>query len=203
MVRTTALVEFSFGRKEETEVPPVILTAPDDPDREVAVRGKVDRVDLIFADDRLAAIAVIDYKGSSKAGLTSTKLAKEITAGLDCQLPIYGLAARQYFGEEVPVIMQYLAYSSTKKKLMADAKNHWIDLEKEPLTDAQWEELCDDPKADLTEQMRRAIFTALDRIEAGEFLIDPANCSKYCSFKNLCRYIPGVLSAVKEGDEEG
>jgi ATP-dependent helicase/DNAse subunit B len=160
-------------------------------------------VDLIFSNDRLAAIAVIDYKGSSKGNLTSTNLAKEITAGLDCQLPIYGLVAREYFGGEVPVIMQYLAYTSPKKKLVADAKNHWIDLEKEPLTDAQWEEICHDPKADLTEPMRRAIFKALDRIEAGEFLIDPANCSKYCSFKNLCRYIPSVLSAVKEGEEEG
>jgi len=202
MVRTTALVEFVFGRKEETEVPPVILNAPDDPNRMIAVRGKVDRVDLIFSGDRLAAIAVIDYKGSSKSKLTSTKLGKEITTGLDCQLPVYGLAARQYFGEEVPVIMQYLAYSSTRKDLMTGAKNHWIDLEKEPLTDAQWEEICDDPKADLTEPMRRAIFKALDRIESGEFLIDPVNCGKYCSFKNLCRYIPGVLSAVKEGDEE-
>jgi PD-(D/E)XK nuclease superfamily protein len=203
MVRTTALVEFVFGKKGETEVPAVILTAPDDSGRKIAVRGKVDRVDLIFLNDRLAALAVIDYKGSSKGNLTSTKLAVEIAAGLDCQLPIYGLAARHYFGVEVPTIMQYLAYSSSKRKLAADAKNHWIDLEKEPLTAAQWEELCADPAADLTEPMRRAIFKALDRIEAGEFLIDPANCSKYCSFKNLCRYLPGVLSAVKEGDEEG
>ncbi len=203
MVRATALVEFVFGRKVETEVPPVSLADPDDPDRMISVRGKVDRVDLIFQNDCLKAIVVIDYKGSSKSNLTSNKLAQEITAGLDCQLPIYGLSARQYFGEDIPVIMQYLAYSSTKKKLQANAKNHWISLEKEPLTAAQWEEICDDPKADLTEPMRRTIFKALDRIEAGEFLIDPANCSKYCSFKNLCRYLPGVLAAVKEGDEGG
>lgn len=202
MLRRTALIEFVFGRKEETEIPPVILTAPDDPGRMIALRGKIDRVDLIFSNDRLAAIAVIDYKGASKGNLTSTKLAKEITAGLECQLPVYGLAAREYFGGDIPVIMQYLAYSSTKKRLAADAKNHWIDLEKEPLTDAQWEEICDDPGADLTEPMRRSIFRAIDRIEAGEFLIDPTNCSKYCSFKNLCRYLPSVLSAVKEGDEE-
>jgi ATP-dependent helicase/DNAse subunit B len=203
MVRATALVEFVFGRKVETEIPPVSLADPDDPDRMISVRGKVDRVDLIFQNDCLKAIVVIDYKGSSKSNLTSNKLAQEITAGLDCQLPIYGLSARQYFGEDIPVIMQYLAYSSTKKKLQADAKNHWISLEKEPLTAAQWEEICDDPKADLTEPMRRTIFKALDRIEAGEFLIDPANCSKYCSFKNLCRYLPGVLAAVKEGEDEG
>lgn len=202
-IRATALVEYAFGMGDETSEPPVRLVDPADSDREISVRGKVDRVDLIFSDNRLAALSVIDYKGSSKAGLTSTRLAEEITAGRDCQLPIYGLAARRYFGEEVPVIMQYLVYSTPKNKLESDAKNHWIGLDREPLTAQQWEELCDDPDAGLIDPMRRAIFKALDRVEAGEFLIDPANCSKYCSFKTFCRYLPGVLSAVKEGEEEG
>ena len=201
LIRATALVEYVFGMEDETSEPPVYLVDPGDPDREIAVRGKIDRVDLIFADNRLAAVSVIDYKGSSKAGLTSTGLATEITAGLDCQLPIYGLAARRYFGDEIPVIMQYLSYASPKKKLERDAVNHWIGLDKEPLTAEQWKGLCVDPEADLTDPMREAIFKALDRVEAGEFLVDPAKCSSYCSFKTFCRYLPGVLAVEKEEDE--
>ncbi|MEA1928875.1 MAG: PD-(D/E)XK nuclease family protein [Candidatus Auribacterota bacterium] len=202
VIRTTALVEFAFGGREAAS-PPVTLADPDDSDRKIAVRGKIDRVDLIFRDDRLAAVVVIDYKGASKANITSTKLAAEITAGLDCQLPLYGLAARNYFGEDIPVIMQYLAYTSRKKDLESHARNHWISLNKEPLTEAQWKELYPEPAAELTEPLLRSIFRALDRVESGEFLIDPAHCGNYCSFKTLCRYLPGVLSVVKEGEVEG
>lgn len=202
LTRTTAFVEFLFGGSETTAIPPVSLTDPDVSGRMINVRGKIDRVDLIFVNNRLSALAVIDYKGSTKADMTSRALVREIIAGLDCQLPIYGLAARNYFGQSMPVIMQYLSYNSPKKKLEAGLNKHWIGLEKEPLTEEEWLKLYDDPKADLTEPLRRAIFRSIDRVESGEFLIVPAVCNQYCAFKNICRYLPGILASERTEVED-
>lgn len=199
LTRATALIEFAFGG-QSGPIPPVTLADPRRPARRVGVRGKIDRVDLIFAGGEAAAAAVIDYKGSSKAGLTAARLAAEAAAGLDCQLAVYGLAARDFFGPGLPVIMQYLSYSQAKDKLVSAAANHWLGLEKEPLSREQWGEISGDPEAALLDPLRAAVFASLDRLEAGEFLIDPADCRRHCSYKHLCRYVPGVLAARESGE---
>ncbi len=199
LTRATALLEFAFGGRS-VPIPPVTLADPRDPARRVGVRGKIDRVDLIFAGEEAAAAAVIDYKGSSKAGLTSARLAAEAAAGLDCQLAVYGLAAREFFGPGLPVIMQYLSYSQAKDKLVSAAANHWLGLDKEPLSEEKWGEISGDPEASLLDPLQAAVFESLDRLEAGEFLVDPADCRKYCTFKHLCRYVPGVLAARESGE---
>lgn len=200
LVRATGPVEFAFGGRGT--VPPVSLADPRDPSRQIAVRGKIDRMDLIFSGGKLAALAVIDYKGSSAAGVTSRGLAESIAAGLDCQLAVYGLAARRRFGEGFPVIMQYLSYAQSRKALATAAANHWIGLEKEPLSGEEWGELAGDPRAGLLDPLRAAIFKGIDRLESGSLLIDPPGCSEYCSYRHLCRYVPGVLAAREEGGGE-
>ncbi|MDP8237163.1 MAG: PD-(D/E)XK nuclease family protein, partial [Candidatus Erginobacter occultus] len=201
LIRATGLIEFAFGGKENP-IPPVFLADPGDPGRRIAVRGKIDRVDLIFAGRKLEALAVIDYKGASKAGLTASGLGGEIAAGLNCQLPVYGLAARDFFGNGPAVIMQYLSYSQSKKDLSRAAVNHWIGLEKEPLTPEQWGALAADPAAGLLDPLRAAVFRGLARLRAGKFLVDPAGCESYCRYRHLCRYDPGVLAAREGGEDE-
>lgn len=203
LIRATGMIEFAFGGRDNPDkIPPVYLADPEDPERQVAVRGKIDRVDLFFSGGKLRAVAVIDYKGSSKANITSTGLGEEIAAGLNCQLPIYGLAAREFFGPDPAVIMQYLSYSQPKADLARGAVNHWIGLEKEPLTPEQWGALVSDPDSGLLDPLRAAVFRGLDRLESGRFLVDPAGCRSYCRYRHLCRYVPGVLSAREEGGED-
>lgn len=66
----------------------------------VALKGKVDRVDLVFNDrDELDGLVVIDYKGRSRDD-SPGRLEKKIALNLDCQLPIYTFAAQQrFFGQ--------------------------------------------------------------------------------------------------------
>jgi len=198
LIRATGAVEFAFGGRAG---PAVELIDPEDPSRRVSVRGKIDRVDLIFSGEELAALAVIDYKGSSAAGVNSRALAAAIASGLDCQLAVYGLAARRRFGERFPVIMQYLSYAQSKKQLATAAANHWIGLEKEPLAAGDWGELSGDPAAGLLDPLRASIFRGLDRLKSGKFLIDPPGCADYCPYRHLCRFVPGVLAAREEPGE--
>ncbi len=198
LTRATGPVEFAFGGRAGRAVE---LIDPQNSSRRVSVRGKIDRVDLIFSGEKLAALAVIDYKGSAAAGVNSRGLAAAIASGLDCQLAVYGLAARSRFGDRFPVIMQYLSYTQSKKELVTAAANHWIGLEKEPLTAGEWGELSGDPAAGLLDPLRASIFKGIDQLESGRFLIDPPGCSDYCPYRHLCRYVPGVLAAREEKGE--
>ena len=59
----------------------------------VKLGGKVDRVDLIFADTgELKMLRVLDYKGPSRSRSKAEEYVDEIVRNLDCQLP--GLCLR-------------------------------------------------------------------------------------------------------------
>ncbi len=66
----------------------------------VRLKGKIDRIDLIFSDDgELERLLVVDYKGKSRSDSVET-LEKKIGLNLDCQLALYTFAAQQkFFGE--------------------------------------------------------------------------------------------------------
>jgi RecB family exonuclease len=100
---TPIAVEMPFGLDG---VAPVELGLPGG--RTVSFRGRADRVDR-GADGQLA---VIDYK-TGKAADQRELDADPVRAGMMLQLPIYGLAARQQYGEpDTPVAAHYWYVSS-------------------------------------------------------------------------------------------
>jgi RecB family exonuclease len=65
--------------------------------QEIRLKGKIDRIDLIFdSNGELARLLVVDYKSKSR-GVPVSQLEKEIGLNLDCQLPLYTFAAQQKF----------------------------------------------------------------------------------------------------------
>jgi len=94
--------ELSFGDKGA--VPAVVIS---EPDAELRIGGKVDRVDGWIKDDKLY-LRVVDYKSGKKAfDLSAVKM------GLDIQMLLYLFAlekqGRDYFGKEIePAGVLYL-----------------------------------------------------------------------------------------------
>lgn len=78
-------MEIGFGRISADSAllfPPVVLTLPDG--REIALRGKIDRVDTVEFDDGRKAVLIYDFKSSEK-----DIHGEALDAGLEIQLPIY------------------------------------------------------------------------------------------------------------------
>ena len=89
--RYPALFEMKFDEKHDL---PVIL---DRDGQQVPLKGKIDRIDLIFDDDGgLKQLLVVDYKGKSITDTAET-IAKKTELNLDCQLALYTFAAQQKF----------------------------------------------------------------------------------------------------------
>jgi len=85
--RFPALFELPFGIKHKL---PVELSG-------IFLKGRIDRVDLVFEGDELMTVRVLDYKGSSRARSKTEEYVDEVRRNLDCQLPIYAFAAQQFF----------------------------------------------------------------------------------------------------------
>jgi ATP-dependent helicase/nuclease subunit B len=100
-----AAVELSFGDHEDDALPAFEVQTPDG--RQVALRGRLDRIDVVRRGERLA-FRVIDYK-SSVMDVDLTRVAH----GLRLQLPIYAAMvaekSTQLFGEQAdPAGMLYI-----------------------------------------------------------------------------------------------
>jgi len=175
-------LEFGPGHGE-----PVSLELPGQ--RSVSFKGYIDRVDM--ASD--GSLSVTDYK---------TGLAKEVDGltgdpvlnGRKLQLPLYGLAARNQFGDR-PVRVAYWFVSEK-------GKFKWVTNQLGP---------------PILDRFRDVVTVLVDGIEAGMFPARPgnggSNCT-YCSFQAMCpgdrqrswdrvRHAPelGAYVALTEGRE--
>lgn len=89
--RYPALFELKFDLAHDLLV---ILTQDEET---VQLKGKIDRIDLIFDNNNLLKeLLVIDYKGKSRNDSLEI-LSRKIELNLDCQLPLYTFAAQQKF----------------------------------------------------------------------------------------------------------
>ena len=101
---TPLAFELSFGDGKEADIPSVVIS---EPDGELRVGGKVDRVDGWFKDGRIY-LRVVDYKSGKK----SFDLAA-VRMGLDIQMLLYLFAlqkagASRFGGEIEPAGVLYL-----------------------------------------------------------------------------------------------
>jgi ATP-dependent helicase/DNAse subunit B len=170
--REPAYFEVSFGRGERKvyESPASttrFLVIPDEGSG-IRIQGRIDRIDLIKrppdAGPEHIYFEVIDYKSGSRAGVSKS----EIDSGVDLQLPLYLLAAKEVIfkdeGRE-PLAGWYVCLGSRRPKK----------------PDALWSEHKD--------KVTQFVKDYVKEMRSGYFPPAPFNrCPDYCECKGICRY---------------
>ncbi len=168
--RYPALFEMKFEEKHNL---PITLTHGIE---NVRLKGKVDRIDLIFeTDGNLKSLLVIDYKGKSRNDTKET-LEKKITHNLDCQLTLYTFAAQQkFFGaHNTPDLNENVqAVYHLQERELKKMTNHFS---KKRLTMNQ----------DLTEKFLETLFTNLKKLTNGDLATDPL-IAGFEDYAHICR----------------
>jgi hypothetical protein len=162
--RFPALFEYSFDRINLAGL--------------VQVRGKVDRVDLVFAETgELEKVRVLDYKGSSRKRGKAEEYINEIRHNFDCQLPIYAFAAQEYFfgksnAPEINALTEagYLFYERDFPAIGKNLKKSLLAMDTPGLLDGFMETLSEN----------------LQRLKAADFAVDPLIAS-YNDYQSVCR----------------
>lgn len=161
---TPLAAELSFGRDGER---PVLVTLPNG--RPIGFRGTADRVDRM-AD---GSLRVTDYKTGSGAKYEQLK-EDPVDRGRLLQLPLYGLAARERFGDEDTVV----------------ESRYWMIAERSDFN--AFPVPVDD---DTLGKLRGALGVLVDGITAGRFPARPGeenwrggweHC-RYCDFNRVCQ----------------
>ncbi len=145
---------------------------------EVRLKGKIDRVDLIFADKGvLEKVRVLDYKGSSRALKSKEDYLDDIRRNLDCQLPIYAFAAQhRFFGEcntavsNVHTETGYLFYERDLSDTVRKSKKSLVPMDEPGLVD----------------DFLATLFKNLRLLKEGDFSVDPLIAS-YNDYESICR----------------
>jgi RecB family exonuclease len=156
--------ELGFGYDGEV---PVVLTLPNG--RQIGFRGTADRVDRMPD----GTLRVTDYKtgGDAKYRALATD---PVGRGRLLQLPLYGLAARERFGDEhTPVTSRYWMVAEK-----ADFREHPV-----PVDD------------DTIETLRKVLGVLVDGITGGRFPARPGEENwrggweecRYCDFDRVCQ----------------
>ena len=192
--RYPALFELRFGRQwgdEEPDCPALVLQAADGP---AAFHGQIDRVDLVFDESGvLSKLVVIDYKGTGRGGLKEEEYAEEIAQNLNCQLPIYALAAQQFF---------FGRHNDTRLNEMTEAVYHIQDRNFDNMR-RQFQNrrihlnFTPEDGLPMMESFVARLAGNLSKIKESDFSVDPLDCT-YCDFQHICRVDVNALTAAKE-----
>lgn len=172
--RFPALFELSFGGDSAVEL------------GDLRLKGIIDRIDLIFAGSgELEKVRVLDYKGSSRSRSRKEDYLDEIRRNLDCQLPVYALAAqRHFFGESNTEMVNgkteagYLMYERDSSKMGRAIKKSLVPM--------------DEPG--LLNDFSETVFKNIVLLKEGDFSIDPLIAS-YNNHESICRAV-----AIERGD---
>ena len=144
----------------------------------VRLHGKIDRVDLVFADTgELQRVRVLDYKGASRVRSKTEEYMDEIRRNLDCQLPVYAFAAQQrFFGEcnteqaNAMTEAGYLFYQRDYAEVKKTMDKSLIRLDEPGLVDGFLATLSGN----------------IQKLKAGDFSVDPL-IETYTDYKSVCR----------------
>ena len=130
--------------------------------RSVRIIGKIDRIDVAAGH----VYQVFDYKKKY------CRTAKEITDGLDLQMPLYLWAVQQHLCGPDDKIVGGGYYSIEQRK-----KAGGMRLKKD---ETKWQEL--------NEIVRQHLEKYINGIESGNFTAAPLRCNSYCIAREICRY---------------
>ena len=164
--RFPALFELTFGGDTAVKL------------GDLRLKGIIDRIDLVFAETgELEKVRVLDYKGSSRSRSRKEEYLDEIRRNLDCQLPIYAMAAQQhFFGESHTETVNrkteagYLIYERDQSKISRAIRKSLVPMDEPGLLDAFLETL----------------FENIRLLKDGDFSVDPLIAS-YNDYESICR----------------
>ena len=164
--RFPALFELKFGGDTAVEL------------GDLRLKGIIDRIDLVFAESGdLEKVRVLDYKGSSRSRSRKEDYLDEIRRNLDCQLPVYAMAAQQhFFGESNTETANgkteagYLMYERDPSKIDRAIKKSLVPMDEPGLLD----------------EFLETLFQNICRLKEGDFSIDPLIAS-YNDYESICR----------------
>lgn len=170
--RYPALFELKFDQKHDL---PVTLKRGEE---EVRLKGKIDRIDLIFdSNGVLDRLLVIDYKSRSRKDSVEN-LEKKIALNLDCQLPIYTFVAQQkFFGtHNTPELNEKtLAVYHLQERDLKKMKAHF---EKKQIT----------MTPELTGAFLETLFSNVWKLCTGDLATDPL-IGGYEDYSHICRTV--------------
>jgi superfamily I DNA/RNA helicase/RecB family exonuclease len=145
---------------------------------EVALYGRIDRLEIYRDRGLLQRLRLTDYKTSSRLSGYAELVRPDHFACEDLQMPVYALgAAERYRSELSPqtaVEVGYIALKSREKE--SDPQ-----LIPPTLLGASGESTGH-------ETVAARIFELIAKASAGGFEVDPLKCSEYCAYRRVCRY---------------
>lgn len=170
--RYPALFELKFDDKHDL---PVTLKRDG---KEVRLKGKIDRIDLIFDDaGELQQLLVVDYKSKSKTD-NAEAIAKKTALNLDCQLALYTFAAQQFFfGEHnTPELNEKVqaVYHLQERDLKKMANHFGSDKKRLTMT------------PELAEAFLETLFSNVWKLRNGDLATEPL-IAGYEDYSHICR----------------
>jgi RecB family exonuclease len=170
--RYPALFEMKFDAKHDL---PVALKRGEE---EVRLKGKIDRIDLIFdSNGGLERLLVVDYKSRSRND-SIDNLGKKVALNLDCQIPLYTFAAQEkFFGaHNTPELNEKTqAVYHLQERDLKKMTNHF---EKKRLT----------MTPELTEAFLETLFSNVRKLRAGDLATEPL-IAGYDDYSHICRTV--------------
>ncbi|MBI9019983.1 MAG: PD-(D/E)XK nuclease family protein, partial [Verrucomicrobia bacterium] len=168
--RYPALFELKFDDKHDL---PVTLVRGGE---EVRLKGKIDRIDLIFdSTGDLEKLLVVDYKSKSRNDSMET-LEKKIGLNLDCQLALYTFAAQhKFFGaHNIPELNEKVqAVYHLQERDLKKMTNHFS---KKRLT----------MNPELTAAFLETLFSNVWKFSNGDLATEPL-IAGYEDYSHICR----------------
>lgn len=142
----------------------------------IPLKGKVDRIDLIFNDTgNLERILVIDYKSKSRSDTVET-LEKKIGLNLDCQLALYTFAAQQKF---------FGAHNTLELNEQVQALYHLQERDLKKMTSHfRRKRLTMTPE--LTDLFLSTLFSNVRKLRSGDLAAEPL-IAGYEDYSHICR----------------
>lgn len=181
------LIEAKFGLQDEDSYPPLLIENGSSP---IAVRGKIDRIDVAESFDVGPRIRVVDYKKGASAISDS-----QVIDGRNIQLPLYALAVERSILPGSKVIeAKYLSVSAAQP-----IGTHYFDGRKKRRPSTQPESTID--LLQITEGHVKRIVAG---IASGDFSVAPVNkviCTS-CDHRTICR-IKEMTSDTTESEPGG
>ncbi|MFM7163171.1 MAG: PD-(D/E)XK nuclease family protein, partial [Planctomycetaceae bacterium] len=160
----------------DSPIDPEILRGPAG---EVRLTGRIDRIDVGRIGGRPVYL-VVDYKSGQKQSLKR----KDISTGLNLQLPIYALAARRLAGmppdaEPVQAIFWYLRSGGSMPGLKGpeQGRSKTVSL----LRESDWTAIA--------AQLNQTVPHLVSRLRGAEFPVHnrDSRCQTYCAYNTICR----------------
>jgi len=178
--------ELGFGIKKNSRQIPFIKL-----DNGVKLKGKVDRVDLIFEDNNPNQIffQVVDYKTSSKSSFSDSRIEK----GDNFQAPLYSIAIKKILKEHynVDATLHGVGFFILKQKDDEPKKDSLTFFKEVLLKDANKENpdaITYNKQNALIEQSLMNVSDIINKIADAKFeLTENSTSCNYCDYAQVCK----------------